>query len=137
MAQGSGLESKGTIPAMRFTDKGDGTIVDNRTGLIWLKNANCFGAKTWADALAACGRLSDGDCGLSDSSSAGDWRLPAVKELQSLIDFGSYDPGLPKGHPFTEVQSSAYWSATEYANEDNYAWHVYTYFGGVTTNIKS
>ena len=37
MAQGSGLESKGTIPAMRFTDKGDSTIVDNRTGLIWLR----------------------------------------------------------------------------------------------------
>jgi len=136
-AQGSGPEDKGKVPAKRYTDKGDGTIRDNLTGLIWLKNANCFGAKTWTEALAACGKLAEGDCGLADSSSVGDWRLPTVKELQSLIDFGSYDPALPKGHPFTEVQSSAYWSATEYANEDNYAWHVYTYFGGVTTNIKS
>jgi len=137
VAQGSRLESKGNRPVARFTDKGDGTIRDNLTGLIWLKNANCFGAKTWTEALSACGKLADGGCGLKDGSAVGDWRLPTVKELQSLIDFGKYDPALPSGHPFTEVQSSAYWSATEYANDDNYAWHVYSYFGGVTTNIKS
>jgi len=26
----------------RFTDNGDGTVTDNLTGLIWLKDANCF-----------------------------------------------------------------------------------------------
>ena len=137
VAQRAGLESKGKRPAARFSDTGDGTIRDNLTGLIWLKNANCFGAKTWDEALAACGKLAAGDCGLADGSSVGDWRLPTVKDLQSLIDFNNYDPALPKRHPFTEVQSSAYWSATEYVNDDNYAWHVYSYFGGVTTNIKS
>ena len=137
VAQSSGLESEGKQPAARFSDTGDGTIRDNVTGLIWLKNANCFGAKTWDEALAACSQLADGDCGLKDGTSTGDWRLPTVKDLQSLIDFNHYDPALPKRHPFTDVQSSAYWSATEYVNDDNYAWHVYSYFGGVTTNIKS
>ena len=34
-------------PSPRFTDKGDGTVTDNLTGLIWLKDANCFGGRTW------------------------------------------------------------------------------------------
>ena len=137
LARRSGAENKEKTAPMRFTDKGDGTIRDNVTGLIWLKNANCFGEKTWSEALAECGKLADGNCRLTDGSSGGDWRLPTVKDLLSLIDFRMYDPALPDGHPFTQVQSSSYWSATAYANDDNYAWHVYTYFGGATTNIKS
>ena len=35
------------LPTPRFTDKGNGTVKDNLTGLTWLKNANCpNGAKT-------------------------------------------------------------------------------------------
>jgi hypothetical protein len=84
------------------TDNGeicDGTVTDNLTGLIWLQNANCFGNKTWADALNLANNLEDlgestRDCNLSDKSRRGDWRLPNVKELQSLIDFGFSDPAL-------------------------------------------
>ncbi|MDR4498241.1 MAG: DUF1566 domain-containing protein [Candidatus Scalindua sp.] len=39
-------------PDPRFTDNGNGTVTDNRTGLIWLQNANVAGLRTWADALA-------------------------------------------------------------------------------------
>ena len=43
-------------PTPRFTDNQNGTVTDNLTGLIWMKNASNvdadgFGAKTWADAL--------------------------------------------------------------------------------------
>ena len=90
-------------PSPRFRDKGNGTVVDRLTGLVWLKDANCFGEQTWQDALNATNTLEDDpastttDCGLSDGSKAGDWRLPNVKELQSLIDFGAFDPALPAG----------------------------------------
>ena len=30
-------------PSPRFTDTGDGTVTDNLTGLMWLKDGNCFG----------------------------------------------------------------------------------------------
>ena len=33
-------------PVPRFTDNGSGTVTDNLTGLIWLKDANCFGSQT-------------------------------------------------------------------------------------------
>jgi hypothetical protein len=101
-------------PDPRFTDNGNGTVTDNLTGLIWLKNANCFGGRNWETALTDANTLNSGECGLTDGSSEGDWRLPNVKELQSLINYrGYYDPpALPSAHPFSTVQSDYYWSST-------------------------
>ncbi|MBF0552870.1 MAG: DUF1566 domain-containing protein, partial [Deltaproteobacteria bacterium] len=101
---------------------------DNLTGLIWLKNPNCFEAKFWSDALAAANRLASGSCGLSDGSHAGDWRLPNITELFSLTG-NQYSPALPAGHPFTGVQSSSYWSSTTYAGYTDHAWVVDMLFG--------
>ena len=72
------------LPKPRFSDNGNGTVTDNITGLIWLKNANCFGSRTWNHALADANGLNSGDCGLTDGSSAGDWRLPNYNELFSF-----------------------------------------------------
>jgi len=107
------LEKGVAWPNPRFTDNGNGTVTDNMTGLIWLKDANAGdGTETWPDALTLCSALANGQQGLSDGSSSGDWRLPNIKELQSLIDFGQVGPALPDGHPFTDVQNSFYWSST-------------------------
>ena len=111
-------------PDPRFTDNGNGTVTDNLTGLIWLKNANCFSTRNWATALTDANGLASGSCGLTDGSSAGDWRLPNRKELRSLIDAGKHSPALPTGHPFTSVQADFYWSATTYAGETLGAWIV-------------
>lgn len=111
------LEKGVAWPAPRFTDNGDGTVTDNLTGLIWLKNANCFGTRTWANALSDCNGLASGSCGLTDGSVAGDWRLPNIKEFQSLIDYGFCYPALPSGHPFTNVQGNHYWSGSTYAGK--------------------
>jgi hypothetical protein len=131
-------------PVPRFTDNEDGTVKDGLTGLIWLKNANCpNGAKFWSDALTFANSLYDGwtgdgsggDCGLSDGSSAGDWRLPNVRELHSLIEFGSFNPALPSGHPFISVQSSDYWSSTTRAASSDWAWFV-TMHDGIVNNYS-
>jgi hypothetical protein len=103
------------FPTPRFTDNLNGTMLDNLTGLIWLKSANRFAGQTWFNALNAANTLASGSCGFTDGSVAGDWRLPNVKELQSLIDFGHFNPSLPLDHPFSGVQSSLYWSSTTYA----------------------
>jgi hypothetical protein len=124
-------------PDPRFTDNGNGTVTDNLTGLIWLKNANCAGYMNWNNALNFCKNLSSGSYGLTDGSVAGDWRLPNRKELLSLIDYSRYNPALPQGHPFTNVQSSWYWSATTYAIGTYYAWVVYMYYGNVYYNDKT
>ncbi len=97
---------------VRFTDNGDGTVTDNLTALIWLKNANCFGTRTWATALTDANALASGSCGLSDGSVAGAWRLPNGNELHSLVDATQSNPALPAGHPFTGVQNDNYWTST-------------------------
>ncbi len=119
------LEKGVAWPTPRFTDNGDGTVTDNLTGLIWLKDANCPNeTKTWADALTYCNGLASGSCGLTDGSVAGDWRLPNVKELPSLTDFGSSLPALPSGHPFTGVQAYYYWSSSTYVVDTSHAWNM-------------
>jgi hypothetical protein len=95
--------------------------------LIWMKNANGFPAKNWADALTAANGLASGSAGLTDGSQAGDWRLPNIRELQSLVDYGRKYPALPEGHPFTEVQYPYYWASTVNTDATAYAW--WTHFG--------
>jgi hypothetical protein len=112
-------------PVPRFIDVGDGTVKDTLTGLIWLKNANCFGLRLWNEALLDSNGLQDGLCGLTDGSSAGDWRLPNVKELLSIVDRNQDSPALPFDHPFANVQSSYYWSSSTAAYDTSFAWYVY------------
>ncbi len=115
----------------RFVDNKDGTVTDNLTGLIWLKNTRCFGMMDWKDAQLAAKRLKDGDCGpdpaftLSDGSSAGDWRLPSMSDLCTLIDFSKRNPALPDGHMFSDFPSGYFWSATTLDNNPGMAWIVY------------
>ncbi|MBF0137430.1 MAG: DUF1566 domain-containing protein [Magnetococcales bacterium] len=108
------LQKGFTLPAgtTRFVDNGNGTINDKLTGLVWLKNANCFGGLGWRDALLAANSLAQGGCGLKDNSVVGDWRMPNVIELKSLLDMSRLSPALPANHPFSSVQSGIYWSST-------------------------
>ncbi len=110
-------------PSPRFTDNNDGTVTDGLTGLIWLKQANAFAAMTWYDALAAANTLASGACGLSDGSRPGDWRVPNVNELSSLVSIADQNPAVPD-NPFASLQSS-YWSSTTLAETTYNAWMVY------------
>src|SRR5262245_16515918 len=69
----------------RYVDCGNGTVTDTSTGLIWLKQADCLPTNTWAAGNQAAAGLKDGDCGLTDKSSPGDWRLPTKAEWEAVI----------------------------------------------------
>jgi len=70
-----------------FTDNSDGTISDAATGLMWLQNDSGHfavgstndGSLLWEAALAWCEGL--------DYAQHTDWRLPNIKELQSILDY--------------------------------------------------
>ena len=108
-------------PEFRFTDNDDGTVTDNKTELIWLKNANVIGiTQNWQNTmdyiveLNEKGSMRNNDCG--DTSNNGshqtDWHLPNIKEYQSLNDFGQYGPAIPANSHFLNLQSADYWSST-------------------------
>lgn len=142
------------VPIDRFTDNGDGTVTDNLTGLVWLKNANASGTSTWANSLTYANALGDGIAGLTDGSTAGDWRIPNIKELLSLIDYGEIAPALPSDHPFTNVQSpryyveytgtgwsgdfgTPYWTGNTVSGKSGCAWAVNMYYGQSVMTFKT
>jgi hypothetical protein len=61
-----------------FVDNGDGTITDEATNLMWMQDDNGEGL-IWEDALSYAENY--------ESAGYSDWRLPNVKELQSIIDY--------------------------------------------------
>jgi Protein of unknown function (DUF1566)/Viral BACON domain len=72
-----GQDAQYTGTQFSYTDNGDGTITDNNTGLIWIKEPQ--GKMTWYDAISNVPSFS-----LAGYS---DWRVPTIKELYSLINF--------------------------------------------------
>lgn len=140
----------------RFTDNGDGTVTDNNTGLIWLKNANVSAAKKkWSEALDYVAELNisgtmNGNAA-GDTSNGGshqtDWRLPNIKELLSLCNYGYFNPALSNasgtgkwiaGDPFTDIKSDDnYWSSTTYAGRSTYALIMYPFSGYIGVKKKA
>jgi hypothetical protein len=107
-----GLHHRGCPTAGRFTDNGNGTVTDNCTGLVWQK-ATAPGTSTWQDALLYCESL--------DLGGSTDWRLPNVRELQSLVDCGRIQPCVD---PVFSTFSGHYWSSTSGFGNPADAWYV-------------
>ena len=116
------------FPNPRFTEDGE-TVTDNMTGLVWLKNTNWFKITyTWGKALAMCKYLS--------VDTFNDWRLPNVRELMSLVDYGHAGNILPAGHPFYDVRPDVYWSSTTFAADTNAAFAMHMQNGAWTMVSK-
>jgi hypothetical protein len=125
-------------PVPRFTDNNNGTVTDNLTRLVWLKNANCFGGLDWYSALISSNDLETGSCGLTDNSSKGDWRLPNRNELLSLVDISAGWLKISEGHPFINVLQGHYWSSsTSMYNFPAEAYYVHTYDSSVSQDGKA
>lgn len=125
-----------------FIDNGDGTVTDRATGLMWMQQdsghlqagegggggLNWRQALAWADTLQHAGR--------------DDWRLPSVKELQSLVDYtrsplthgtAAIDPVFASTPIVDEGGGSDfafYWSGTTHANSQGLGFQgAYVAFG--------
>ncbi len=115
-----------TVP--HFTDNGDGTIWDNYTGLTWQKLSSTT-PMNWETALAYSKTVTLG--GKSD------WRLPNIKELQSLNDVSRVKPSINKTFFPNIVTSAFYWSSTSQYKNPTIAWDLNTDYGVVTYEDKS
>ena len=124
-------------PTTRFTDNGNGTVTDNASGLVWLKEARCFDPPTYCygDAAAAIAQLASGQCGLTDASVAGDWRLPELAEWQAFVCTQYSGPSLcntngdgphSNGQPFLNVPATGtYWTGTVSERGPDLNWTMY------------
>jgi hypothetical protein len=72
----------------RFTDNGDGTITDNEFGLMWSKTDN-NGDINWNQAE----KWVKYTFPLTLEKNYNNWRLPTLKELQSLVGMDTKDKG--------------------------------------------
>lgn len=106
-------------------DNGNGTVTVN--GQVWLKDAGCLGMMNWDAAMSRAKSLAHGQCGLTDNSKAGDWRLPIISELRNF--------SFPKSH-FANVKTF-YWSSTTGAGDTSSAWSYYLLNGNVDYNNKA
>jgi hypothetical protein len=127
---GGASDSRPSAPH-RFTPE-DGCVHDSRTGLTWLGEADLTGCKlTWTAALRAVG-----DLNVIAKGGFRNWRLPNIRELESLVDTGSHSPALAADHPFSSVRD-AYWSSTTSVYEPRYAWTLYSRDGIVGVGFKA
>lgn len=97
---------------INYTDNKDGTITDNYTGLIWKKcPQGMFGndcksgspsIRIWSEASVECNNL--------NFAGKKGWRMPSLKELQSIVDSGAANPSINK--KFFKGSSDPYWTDT-------------------------
>ncbi|MFN7553082.1 MAG: DUF1566 domain-containing protein [Pseudomonadota bacterium] len=91
----SGQDGNDPGPVPRLRDNGDGTVSDLNTGLTWARAL--AGPLSWRDARSGAARLRTGG--------HHDWRLPSIKELYTLVDFGrgSFAASAATSVPFLDV----------------------------------
>lgn len=109
-----------------LVDNGDGTVSDQRTGLLWQK-IQVDQTMTWEEAIGFCEGLTLGG--------RDDWRLPNIKELRSLSDDRIANPSLDTAF-FPKAASDFYWSSTTLGNRPERAWYVDFTTGLVTYSDK-
>jgi hypothetical protein len=119
-----------SLSLQNFVDHGDGTVTDINTGLMW-QTGEEGGYKTWPQAVLYCENLRLPD----NASGYTDWRLPNVKELESIIDDSRYDPAVDTTF-FPSAYARGYWSSTTAANIPDNALGVAFYSGSITYRYK-
>ena len=92
-------------------------VLDKETGLVWEKSPQTTAVSSSNVRLTCANKAVGGRKG---------WRLPSLPELASLVDPSVASPGptLSAGHPFLNVQSSNYWSASAHAENPTLMWGV-------------
>jgi hypothetical protein len=112
-------EWTGNLWIYRFEIQTSGAILDHFTQLEWNPNPSADSI-TWEEALS-----------YAESANAlgyEDWRLPNIKELQSLNDEQLINPSVDPIY-FPDFGNQKFWSSTSLPNQSVQAWFFETHFG--------
>ena len=113
-----------------YTDNGDGTILDNVTGLEWQQVPNTT-YKTWTNAFTYCSTL----VFPAGSNSHADWRLPTVQELATLVDYNRSTPAIDP--LFGMTPNTRYWTEDGRVQNTAYAWWVDFDYGRILSEDET
>jgi len=114
--------SRADAPAGRYTIA-NGTVYDTKSNLTWEQDAS-LDIFSWDQAQARCQTLTlDG----------GGWRMPSVKELQTLVDETIVDPSIDRT-AFPTSAFTRYWTSTRRASNPDHGWLVAFDFGATSTD---
>jgi hypothetical protein len=105
------------------------TVKDLWTGLYWAETKSATPCD-WQAALRRIEALNE-----HQHQGISHWRLPNIRELESLVDPSRHSPALADGHPFKDIQPG-YWSSTTSVYEPRYAWVLYPQDGAVGVGFK-
>jgi len=109
----------------RFSDNASGIIKDNKTGLIWLKDANYTRkSMTWDDAQIFLEKL--------DAAGYADWRLPTKEEFEGILKIGPDE--LKKTFDNLRIY---YWTSTKYTLEEGFVWVASVEDGNVNYSFRT
>ncbi len=123
-----GGDSDYTINPPSFIDHGDGTITDQNTHLMWQAEDDNL-SYVWDDAGAYCSALMLGGF-------KGDWRMPSIKELMGIVDFGQSAPAVDMLY-FPGTEPVIYWSGDTFSSAPLDAWVIDFADGLVNIDTKS
>ena len=111
-----------SAPAGRYTAAG-GTVYDTKTKLTWQQTAPSTDY-TWTDAKTSC-------AGAGASLGGAGWRLPTIKELQTIVDDSRSNPSIDPT-AFPGVPGNPFWSSSPLAGSSSNAWFVSFYDGSAS-----
>jgi hypothetical protein len=86
-----------------FVDNGDGTISDLATGLMWMQQDSGKGLD-WESSLAYAENL--------EFAGYDDWKLPNIKELQSIVDYSGVYPAINPEFFKVSDKDAYFWTST-------------------------
>jgi hypothetical protein len=122
-----GAPAPNRTPLHNIVDNGNGTITDLDTGLTW-QQAEVVATIDWTNALNYAESLVLG--GYQD------WRLPNVKELQSINDATRINPSVDT-NKFPGAKIARYWTSTSQVNQPARAWFMDFQFGIASQDAKT
>jgi Protein of unknown function (DUF1566) len=122
---------------------GDGTATDRRTGLMWKQCregqtfvAGATGYTCTGTATTATWDAARTLAAASTFASYSDWRLPNVKELQSLAEQCKFNPAI-NDVIFPGANGSVVWSSSPFGYNSSFAWYVNFGFGDAGNALRS
>jgi hypothetical protein len=117
-------------PAPRFAEaavNGEEGVLDRFSGLVWLHPQRLdAGLLDWRGAQDFAAAQGEG------------WRLPDIRELESLVDAGRANPALPDElAALGSIAAEGFWSATQSGFDPAWAFVLYVQKGAVGVGFKA